>query len=199
MEIKIGSKENEIVICSGCKKEISTKDGFTFKDKTDSTIYLCDDCKKATEKEFEKETENPNLTFAILLGCIGGLVSGFIWYFLTVWTDRQIGYIAIGVGFVIGWAVMFGSGGKRGMTIQITSAAITLVTLLCSQYFIVLYYIRKYVSENTAEYPNYDGSFFFLSPFNSDFMASMFSPMGVIIWLIGIYFAFSFPKSRAVE
>lgn len=199
MEIKIGSKENEIVKCNGCGKEILTKDGFTFKDKDELTIYLCDNCKTSTEQELAKETHNPNMVLAIALGVIGAVVSGIIWYYFTVWTGKQIGYVSIGVGFVIGWAVLIGSGKKRGMVLQVTSAILTFITLLCSEYLIIMHYVREYMSSNQTEFPDYDGSFIFISPFDSFVLSNMFSPIGVLIWLIGIYVAYSVPKERAIE
>ncbi|HBD94849.1 MAG TPA: hypothetical protein DC057_11825 [Spirochaetia bacterium] len=194
--IKIGSNENEQVVCSKCKKEIFVKDGFTFLENNE-TIYLCSECNNQTEKEFISETENSNYFGAISLGLLAGVIAGVAWYLITTITERQIGYISIGVGFIIGYGVLFGSGKKRGFNLQIISAVITLITLLCSEYFIALHFIRKYFLSNKTEFPNYDGHFFFLSPFNEDIVNSIFSPIGVLIWCIGIYFAFSMTKSRA--
>jgi hypothetical protein len=115
-----------------------------------------------------------------------------------VLTGYQIGYVAIGVGFLIGYAVIFGSGKKRGAPLQIMSAVMTLSTLLIAQYFISLYYVRKYVIEHKAEFPGYQGQWFFISPFNRAILGSIFSPMGILIWAIGIYFAYSLPKSRTI-
>jgi Ca2+/H+ antiporter len=135
---------------------------------------------------------------AFLLGMGAAFIAGILWFAISVVTGYQIGYVAIGVGFLIGYAVLFGSGKKRGMPLQIMSAAMTLVTLFASQYFITLFYIRKYLLENKAQFPDYTGQWFLVNPFSPDIIASMISPIGLLIWAVGIYFAYSLPKSRSI-
>src|SRR6185503_1710751 len=153
-------------------------------------------CRGEVEKVLQAETENPNMIMALVLGSVAAIVAGVIWYYFVILSGYQIGYIAIGVGFVIGWAVVLGAGKKRGPKLQIMSAALTLVTLFTSEYFMALHYIRQYLLENKAEYPDYNGEMFFLSPFDPDILGGMISPMGLLIWGIGIYFAYSVAKTR---
>lgn len=197
-KLEIGSKANTNVICAQCQKEVLGKEAYAYKDHEDKEIFLCESCRNEAEKALKAETENPNMVMALVLGSIAGVVAGIIWYFFSIITGYQIGYIAIGVGFVIGWAVMLGSGKKRGSKLQIMSAGITLVTLYISEYFMTLYYYRQYMLEHKAEFPGYNGEIFLPSPFDPDILASMISPMGLLIWGIGIYFAYSIPKSRAI-
>lgn len=197
-EIKIGSKANAMVTCAQCQKEVSGKEAYTYKDKGKKEIFLCESCRSEAERIFKAETENPNIVMALACGAVAGVFAGALWYFFSILTGYQIGYIAIGVGFVIGWAVIWGSGRKRGATLQWISAGMTLLTLFISEYFMTLYYYRKYLVENKAEFPTYNGEIFFFSPFDSDILASMISPMGLLIWGIGIYCAYSTPKSRAL-
>jgi hypothetical protein len=197
-KFKIGSKANTSAICAQCQKEVPGKDAYTYKGKDNTEVFLCEACRGEVEKALKSETENPNVVMAAVLGCIAGVVAGIIWYFFSILTGYQIGYIAIGVGFIIGWAVIFGSGHKRGAILQSMSAVITLVTLFVAEYFMTLYYFRRYMLENTAEFPEYHGEMFFVSPFSPELLSSMFSPMGFVIWGIGIYFAYSIPKSRAI-
>lgn len=52
-----------------------------------------------------------NLPMAVLGGAIAAIVSAAIWAAITVSTHYQIGIVAIGVGFVVGYAVrMMGKG-----------------------------------------------------------------------------------------
>ena len=197
-KLKIGSKADVNVVCMQCQKEISSKEAYTYKDKDDNEVFLCESCRCEVENELKKETENPNILLALILGSLAGVIAGIIWYFFSILTGYQIGYIAIGVGFLIGWAVVFGSGKKRGAVLQILSAVITLVTLFISEYFMTLYYFRQYMLKNNSEFPDYNGEMFFVSPFEPDVLSSMISPMGLLIWGIGVYFAYSIPKSRAI-
>ena len=106
--------------------------------------------------------------------------------------------MAIGVGFLIGYAVIWGSGKKRGASLQILSSGITVLTLLVSQYAIAIYYLRKYLLDHKADFPGYNGQLFLVSPFDPDMLRNMFSPMGLVIWAVGIYFAYSLPKARTI-
>lgn len=198
MEIKIGAKADQIVKCSGCQKEVPTSQCYTYKGKKGESVFLCEVCREATEKAFKAETQNPNMVMAAILGVLAAIIAGVAWFLLSVLTGYQIGYVAIGVGFIIGYAVIWGAGKKRGASLQMLSAAITVVTLLISQYVIVLYYLRKYLLEHKAEFSGYNGQWIFVSPFNPDVLKGMFSPMGVLIWAIGIYFAYSLPKARSI-
>jgi hypothetical protein len=57
-------------------------------------------------------------------------------------------------------------------------------------------YYRQYLLENKTEYPDYHGEMFLLSPFDPAVPRDLISPVGLLIWGIGIYFAYSTPKSR---
>ncbi len=196
-EIKIGSKTNQVVKCSQCQKEVNTSECYTYKGKKGEEIFLCETCREIAEKAFKEETKNPNMVMAFVFAVVAALAAGVAWFYITIITSYQIGYIAIGVGFLIGFAVLHGSGKKRGAPLQIMSAAMTLVTLFVSQYFIVLHYTRVYLLEHRAEY-GYNGEWFFISPFHPDMLKQMFSPIGLVIWAVGIYFAYSLPKQRTI-
>lgn len=46
-----------------------------------------------------------NFPLGLLAGVLTAIVSAFIWAGVTVATHYQIGYMAIGVGFLVGWSV----------------------------------------------------------------------------------------------
>lgn len=54
-----------------------------------------------------------NLPFAIASGLIASVIAAFIWAIITYITNYQIGFMAIGVGFLVGYAVNFFG---KGMT-----------------------------------------------------------------------------------
>lgn len=198
-EIKIGSKANENVTCSQCSKQVLGSQAYTYRGKKNKSIFLCETCREAVEKVFDEETKNSNIVMAVILGLAAAVAAGTGWFFFSILTGYQIGYIAIGVGFLIGWAVIWGSGKKRGAVLQIISAFLTLITLFTSEYFMMLYYYRQYMMKNTEQFPDYSGEWFFISPFNPGLLKDIFSPMGLVIWAIGIYFAYSLPKSRKAK
>jgi hypothetical protein len=197
-KLQIGSKVNENVTCSQCQKEVSGNEAYTYQGKDNAHVFLCSSCRQKAETALQAETKNPNMMLALVLGSVAAVVAGIIWYYFVILTGYQVGYIAIGVGFIIGWAVVIGSGQKRGSSLQIMSAVMTFLTLFVAEYFMALHYLRNALLNNKAEYPDYNGEFFFVSPFDADLLSNMISPMGLLIWGIGIYFAYSIPKSRAL-
>lgn len=48
-----------------------------------------------------------NLPLALLSGLIAALIGAFLWAAITVVTNYQIGYMAVGVGFLVGYTVRF--------------------------------------------------------------------------------------------
>lgn len=55
--------------------------------------------------------ESPNLAAALLGGLVAALVGALVWAVITVSIKFQIGFMAVGVGFLVAWAVKtFGKG-----------------------------------------------------------------------------------------
>lgn len=50
-------------------------------------------------------SEAPNLAGALVGGLVAALVGALIWAVITVTTKFQIGFMAVGVGFLVAWAV----------------------------------------------------------------------------------------------
>lgn len=49
--------------------------------------------------------DNQNLPLAIIGGLAASVLGAVIWAMITIWTSYQIGWMAIGVGFLVGYAV----------------------------------------------------------------------------------------------
>lgn len=194
--IHIGAKADQSVLCAQCQQEVPAGQYYSFKGKKGQDVFLCGNCRETVEKALQAETQSPNLFGGMLLGLLGGLVAGVVWYLVVVVTSYQIGYVAIGVGYLIGQAVHFGSGKKRGPRLQLLSAGVTLTVLLVAEYFTFLHFLRKYLLEQKTE--GYHGQFFLISPFHPAFLQSVVSPMGLLIWAIALYVAFSALKPRTI-
>lgn len=194
--LEIGGKASQSVTCSQCQKEVPAGQFYSYRGKKGQDVYLCGDCRQQVEGMIRAETQNANIGGGLLLGSLAGLVAGILWYLMVVTTKYQIGYVAIGVGYLVGLGVHFGSGKKRGPQLQLVSAGITLATLLAAEYFTFLCFLRRYLLEQKAE--GYGGQFFFISPFHPAFLKNLVSPMGLLIWAIALYMAFSVAKPRTV-
>ncbi len=68
----------------------------------------------AAERELQIARDNQNLSLAMIGGVGAAVVGAVLWAVITAATDYQIGWMAIGVGFLVGYAMrMLGKGVDR--------------------------------------------------------------------------------------
>jgi len=77
----------------------------------------------------------PSFFRAVLCGIGGAFVGAATWYALVIFTDRQFVYVAIGLGFFIGYSVSWGAA-KGGVVWAVLSAAIAALAVVGAYYFI---------------------------------------------------------------
>jgi len=70
-----------------------------------------------------------NLLFGTLAGILAAIVGALIWMGITVATGMHVGYVALGVGALVGLTVRF-VGNGRGMLFGIIGAVLTLIGCL---------------------------------------------------------------------
>ena len=197
-KITIGSEVGKKVNCSMCKKEGTTDQFVTLQGHKGGVVYLCPECKVKANETFENETKNPNMPLAYAAGIVGAIIGGIAWYFIVIATGKEIGYISIGLGYLVGTGVYLGSGKKRGHTLQIISALITIITIFVTEKFIFDYFINQYIQANISKYPDMVGHSISASFVDPDFLNSLVSPIGLLIYAIGIYFAYKICKPRKI-
>lgn len=198
-KIVIGSEVGKKVRCSECGKEGTTDEFVTLQDKKGENIYLCEKCKEKTKQSFEEETKDPNIPLAVVAGAIGAAVGGLVWYFIAIKTRTEIGYISLGLGYLTGFGVHFGAGKKRGHQLQIISAVLALVAIIVTEKFIFDYFVNDYVQNNLSEFPGVSkGKSVSVSFFEPEFWKSLFSPIGLFIYAIGVYLAYTVCKPRKI-
>ena len=194
--LQLGSKAGQSVQCAQCQQQIPAGQYYSYKGRKGADLFLCSSCRDRAEQALQAETKNPNLIGALTLGLLAGLLAGGIWYAIVVVTGYEIGYVAIGIGYLIGHGVLIGSGKKRAASLQLLSGGIALCSLLAANYFTFLHFLRKTLLEQGAQ--GYDGHFFFISPMQPMFLRNLVSPLSLLIWAIALYIAFSIPKPRTL-
>ena len=102
---------------------------------------------------------------AALLGLGAGLLGAAIWYAVLRIANIEAGLIAILVGFMVGKAVHYGSGGQGGLAYQVLAVALTCGCIVIS-YILVFYDLVRDPESNqwvfdafkwAVQYP-FDGS-----------------------------------------
>lgn len=100
---------------------------------------------------------------------------------------------------MIGFGVYFGAGKKRGHNLQIISALLAVVTIIITEKFIADYFLNDYIQNNPAEFPDIPvGQSVSISFLEPEFWKSFISPIGLLIYAIGIYLAYTFCKPRKI-
>lgn len=134
-------------------------------------------------------SERPNMVGAILAGLAAAAVSALVWYGIVVLTNYQIGLVAVGVGFLVGLGVTVGSGGRRGMALQVLSVAITLPAMALGEYLVVRHFVA---AEQAVPW--------LLPP---DVMLGLVvaglraDPLTLLFWAIALWTAFKLPARGA--
>jgi hypothetical protein len=88
-----------------------------------------------TQPTIEQLDDQPNLLMGLIGGVIAMLVSAIIWGAITYFTEYQIGWMAIGVGFLVGIAVRFFGNGKTLM-FGISGAVLALVGCVLGNFMV---------------------------------------------------------------
>jgi hypothetical protein len=77
---------------------------------------------------------NESLVRAIAAGLVAAIVGGVAWGFIVKLSDYEVGFVAWGIGFLVGTAVVLATGGAKGRRLQITAVAMALLGILIGKY-----------------------------------------------------------------
>jgi hypothetical protein len=125
-----------------------------------------------------------------LAGGAAALAGAGVWAVITVLTGYQIGFMAIGIGFLVGLAVQFVGKGINKM-FGVMGAALALIGCLIGNYFAVVHFVGE------AKGLGFFETLTRISPAAiPELMAITFSPMDLVFYGIAIYegFRLSFRK-----
>ncbi|MBV8878826.1 MAG: hypothetical protein JO332_02570 [Planctomycetaceae bacterium] len=90
---------------------------------------LCPNCSGALNQHLESGSKGARLLKATLLGLLAALVGGGLWALFIVKTNSMWGFVAIGLGYLVGLAVRKGSEGRGGRGYQFLGLALVYVAV----------------------------------------------------------------------
>jgi len=71
---------------------------------------------------------------AILAGLVAAVVGGVAWGLIIKWTDYEVGFVAWGIGFLTGIAVLTATRGSRGLPFQVIAIVFALLGIAVGKY-----------------------------------------------------------------
>ena len=136
-----------------------------------------------------------NFSFALIGGAFAAFLSAFLWAAITVAAEYQVGYMAIAVGFIVGFSVRF-FGGGIDMKFGILGACLSLLGCLLGNLFSQVGFIAHEYSYSYIEV-------FSLLDFSiiMDVMFESFNPIDILFYGLALYagYRFSFIKINEDE
>lgn len=107
------------VVCAACQASIPTE-YFDL-----SGHVVCGRCRQRLEVAAETPRGALPLLVAGACGLGAGIVGAMIYYSVIAIAHLEIGIVAILIGYMVGWAVRKGAGGRGGRRFQILAVALT--------------------------------------------------------------------------
>jgi hypothetical protein len=133
------------------------------------------------ERFFEKARESQRLVNGLLAGSAGAAIGAAVWAVLTVLTGYQIGWMAVGVGFLVGYAVRtFGKGVDK--VFGISGAVIALLGCVAGNYLTVLIMVSRQESIALLDLLGQTTPALFAAV-----LKDTFQPMDVLFYAIAVY------------
>ena len=148
-----------------------------------------------TDELLAKQTSDPKMVGALSYGLVAGAIAGGLWFAIVMVTQHELGLVAVAVGWLIGQAVVLGSGGKRGLRLQLLSVLFTLATMAGAEYFILRELVVAYLGDQVGAAQAATLPVFLPLDLAVDLVTSGIQddPLELLFWGIALYAAFGVP------
>jgi hypothetical protein len=71
---------------------------------------------------------------AVLAGLVAAVAGGVAWGLIVRWSGYEVGFVAWGIGFLVGSAVALGARGSRGVPYQAAAVVLALLGIVLGKY-----------------------------------------------------------------
>lgn len=142
---------------------------------------------------FETFQSEQNLVMGALAGLVASVAGAGIWAATTVMTEYQIGFMAIGIGLLVGFAVRFTGKGIQ-QSFGIVGAVMSLVGCVLGNILTITYFVA--LSEEMAFVD-------ILSQLNAaiivDMLTATFEAVDVVFYALAVYFGYKYAFRQITE
>jgi hypothetical protein len=111
----------------------------------------CPECRVKTEQALGGSAGMTGVAKAIGAGLAAGVVGALVYYAVVALTGYEFGLIAILVGFMVGYAVRWGSGGRGGARYQAIAIALTYLSIVGSYAPFLIQSLRDAPAQQATE------------------------------------------------
>lgn len=133
------------------------------------------------EQQLEQFRTEQNLPLGLLGGVGAAILGAVVWAAITVATEYQIGYMAIAVGFIVGFAVrMLGKGVDQ--IFGISGAVLALFGCVLGNFFSIVGFVAK--SEGLGYLDTFSMIDYSMVP---SIMIEAFSPLDILFYGLAVY------------
>lgn len=142
---------------------------------------------------FETFQSEQNLVMGTLAGLIASVAGAGLWAAITVMTEYQIGFMAVGIGILVGFAVRFAGKGMQ-QSFGIVAAVISLVGCVLGNILTITYFVA--LGEEMALME-------ILSQLNLaiiiDMLTATFEAVDVLFYALAVYFGYKYAFRQITE
>lgn len=143
----------------------------------------------------ERLKSEQRLGLGILAGAVAALVGAGVWAVVTVVTSYQIGWMAVGVGFLVGFAIR-AAGKGISPAFGIAGAVLSLLGCILGNLLSISWFASV---EEAVPYPQVVFSVLTQPAFAFELLRVTFSPMDILFYAIAVYFGYRFAIRQVTQ
>ena len=145
----------------------------------------------ATDPPSPLTEPSPSLLPAIAAGLAAALVGGIIWGLIVKISDYEVGFVAWGIGFVAGSAVVLATRGAKGRPLQLIAVVSALLGILLGKYLSFAFGVQEEADAAGVSIGLLSSDMFRLFRENLDIVFSFFD----LLWVgFAVFSAWRIPK-----
>lgn len=128
---------------------------------------------------------------AVAAATVAALVGGIVWGLIVKVSDYEVGFVAWGIGFIAGTAVVLATRGAKGQRLQVIAVVSALLGILLGKYLAFAFSVQDDAEAAGASIGLVSGDMFSLFRHNLDIVFSFFD----LLWVgFAVFTAWRIPQ-----
>lgn len=146
---------------------------------------------EGTDRPSPVTEPSSSLLPAIAAGLVAAVAGGVVWALIVKISDYEVGFVAWGIGFIAGTAVVLATRGARGPRLQVIAVVSALVGILLGKYLSFALIVQEDLESIGESIGLASGDMFTLFRENLDVVFSLFD----LLWVgLAVFTAWRIPQ-----